>query len=98
MRHSFSPHVAALWCSAIVSGFWVIWRTRNAAIFYTVSPSIHRALRSVWTCIKETDFFKVGTMFNSLEEFRLLCSLRIKEIPRKAPVFIEVCWQPPPQG
>lgn len=96
MSHRFSSQVAALWCSAIVSGLWVIWSCRNDVIFNDSVPDIHVVLRGVWNAIKEVAFFKIGHMYNSIDELRLLRVLHIPGIPRRAPWIISVYWQSPP--
>ena len=97
-QQSLSPQLSALWCVAIVSAIYIIWHVRNASIFDNEPPNIHQALRHVWRSIKETDYFRVGHMFNNLDEFRILKLLSIQGRSGRAPKMILVTWQPPPSG
>ncbi|XP_055960966.1 uncharacterized protein LOC130015235 [Mercurialis annua] len=74
----------------------ILWKVRNAAIFDDIIPNIHQALRMVWTSIRETNYFRCGTMFNSVSELQILKILGINGIVSKAPKIIPVYWQPPP--
>ncbi|XP_055961571.1 uncharacterized protein LOC130015445 isoform X2 [Mercurialis annua] len=94
-ERSFSLQVAVLWSSAIVQAVWVIWKTRNDAIFEDSPPNISHALRLIWNCIKEADYFRLGCMHNSLSDFHILKLLQIKGNLRPAPRIIHVIWHPP---
>ena len=48
--------------------------------------------------IKESAFFHIGTMSNSLSELHTLSLLNITAIPPKAPKIISVTWYPPISG
>ncbi|XP_050217388.1 uncharacterized protein LOC126668220 [Mercurialis annua] len=92
---TFSSQVAVLWCSAVVQTIWVIWKLRNAAIFEDSIPNIHLALRKIWSSIKESDFFRIGCMSNSMVDLNILRLLQITCKPTTAPKIIPVTWHTP---
>ncbi|XP_050222916.1 uncharacterized protein LOC126673008 [Mercurialis annua] len=94
-EHDFSSQIAALWSAAIISAVWMIWNSRNDAIFEGVEPNIHITLRHIWKAIRETDFYRCGSMHNSEKEKKIISLLNIKKIHGKAPRIIEVKWHPP---
>lgn len=84
-------------CDMIIGArFYAIWHARNAIRFQNSILSTRALLHSIRLRLHEIDFFRKGTMRNSVAELCIMRWVGIIGRPSKAPKIIEVMWHAPP--
>lgn len=95
---SFSKQIRDLWIAAILSVIWIVWTECNLVIFENKAPNIFTCLRSLWLSIIEAGLLTTGTMYNTMEERRILSQLGISPRTPRDPNIISVKWFHPMPG
>ncbi|WCJ36046.1 hypothetical protein M5689_017268 [Euphorbia peplus] len=98
LQRTFSKQVALLWLAAILQGLWLIWHSRNLAIFEDTPPIFFNLLRQLWAFLCEIDKSNSSSSSNALQDFHVLHQLGISARPCRAPKIIGVRWKPPTSG
>lgn len=98
MSVDLSPQLSILWQVAVVSLVWGLWMSRNKVCFDDAKVSIYFVKGVVRLAIKEADARPegMGSMRNSITDFLVLRSLRVKGRPVPIVDYIQVIWELPP--
>ncbi|KAL8520609.1 hypothetical protein ACS0TY_011229 [Phlomoides rotata] len=96
MAMQFSPHVKAIWRLSIITGLWLLWESRNNAIFKDTQPHLSQISAMLCALIKEGDSAQLGYMHNTPFDLAVLASFGISGWPTKAPSIKNIRWQCPP--
>ncbi|XP_057811499.1 uncharacterized protein LOC131025725 [Salvia miltiorrhiza] len=96
---NFSTLLQNLWKIGIITLIWMIWTSRNNAVFEDQEFCAVKVMKVVKTTYKETDNFrKLGFMSNVWSDYLTLRSLEVKSRPAPPPEFVSVFWWPPDIG
>lgn len=93
VRKPFSKQLHNLWIFAGLSTISAIWKVRNKFIFEGRPIYFHRLCMSINSAIVHGGKFIPG--YSQGFDTRIISSLGIQPIPRKAPTILPVLWSPP---
>lgn len=82
----------------IINTIWIIWNARNKMKFEGMKISVRAAINQIKASVSLSGNMSKNSMYNSIDEFKILKWFGVAGHPRKAPKIIQVDWLPPMCG